>query len=391
MDELLGLVRENLSNPAFCGEAGRALAAASGEPQHIATLVDTPDGIELLGKLSNVPTSRRDALVTLVNVTAWASAQGERRLAAVVGRLDLSLTSAATADEEAREAALKLLQNATTTLSGCAACEGVVVPLLRAFAQRPPDHHDTWALFGETLRNLTAHSETTRRLLLRRSSRVLEALLPQLLVPRRERRRGVAAALKHCAIDRDAHYFLDTELGAPAYVARALADDADLAKLSPEDRAPLAAAFEGLDGGRDDQDPDLALLLLESLHCFCATRRCRRRLRALNAYFVVRDADIAFASSSKDKPQDARGVLVTADNTNADDDDDDGVLSRISRVCSEIADMLLRRDDDGGDIASLADAVVEPPARKKSTAFLKKSGFLNNNSDATPASYDEPD
>lgn len=362
MDELLGLISSHLDvldkkgnvkqAVEVCGGGASALAAASGERSHLEAIYEG-DGVEILSRLSvRWP---KDSLLALVNVTAWASEQGERTIDEVVDRMTrkgaLASARRATEDEESREAALKLLQNATTRPEACEELADSFLTMLRGFSR---SEDESWALFGGTLRNMTAHSANVRKILLKRSTNIMRALLPQLTSSSSnvERRIGIAAALKHCAKDKDEHYYLDDELHAPIVILRALADEKDIDKLRNEEKGEeVAECFTAVSVGKREEDPQVALFLLEALQCFCATRRCRRRLKSVNAYAIVRDADLAFAPGEEEEDGDdatqAKGVLVTADDSNKEEqqEEESGISSRISRVCAEIADMLLR--DDG--------------------------------------------
>lgn len=424
MDEVVALVRTHLDlldGPAstphererwrrICAEGSVALMAASGEAQHLQAVWEADAGVEVLCRLSWRQGCAAEALLALVNLTAWASESGgEARLAATVERMAsagaiAAAASAALADGAAREGAFRVLQNATTLAVGCEALAKdrpeLCVELVRAFASTCPEGAtDTWAGFGECLRNITAHSADARKLLLRRSSKILQALLPQLGRDCDARRRlGVAAALKNCAIDRDNHFYLDDECGASLVTLRALADANDVAQLDEADRSPLATAL-GTFAPVREPDPDVALLLLETLQCFSATRRCRRRLKAINAYFVIRDADLHYNCAGRDPGEDLEepsGVLLTADPSDEDDagEEDSGVVARISRVCADLADMLLR------DEPELAAEPVQnfeygngrgkrdPAVRKFGGDF--KAGFLNSTSKSKGSSQPAP-
>ena len=373
MDELVGLVRTHLelleretklrersSSDAeigrwreVCALGSTALAAASADASQLTALAMCRDAVEVLCRLSWRSACACDALTALVNVSARASDEGEAELERVAsaiassGGLGAAASAALAGDARTREAALMLLQNATTR---AVACEALVVDnvhlcleLARAFAASVRDV-DSWAGFGASLGNVTAHSVTARNLLLRKSSAILAAILPHLGAESRDRRLGVAVSLKHCAVDPSHHYYLNDELDAPVLSLRALADDESLDRLDERDRVVLRAAL-GSDVGPREPDPDVALALLEALRCFCATRRCRRRLRTLCAYAVIRDTDLAFApgdDSPDDRPAD---VIVTADDS-PEHTETPPESARISRVCADLADMLLRDDQD---------------------------------------------
>lgn len=351
----------------ICAQGAAALATASGDSYYLDMMCQLEGGVEVMCRLSLRRECAADALTALVNVAAWASVKGgEREMDRLVTRIAQHGTLRAAAsialnDEAVRRTALKLVQNATTSSVGCEALADqdpdLCVDMIRAFARsrRAFRENDLWASFGECLRNLTALSTSIRQILLRRSSRILEVLLPQLLDAdsARERRLGVAAALKHCGLDKDNHYYLDDELDATRVILRSLADDTDVAKLEQSERETLQEVLGRCD--RREADPEVALLLLETLQCFCATRRCRRRLRARSAYFVIRDADLAFAHGDAQR-DDAKGALADASNVvstgvlvvadtdddQRDADNDTAIKTRTSRVCADLADMLLR-------------------------------------------------
>ena len=120
------------------------------------------------------------------------------------------------------------------------------------------------------------------------------------------KRRGVAAALRHCCHDVSAHGVLLDDCCAPQFILFALADASDIARLENDDsmalQLPGGTAWHGApfvddasevygDAKRREPRADVSLFLLEALLCLCGTRRGRTELRRLKAYAVVRDCD----------------------------------------------------------------------------------------------------
>lgn len=322
MDELISLLRDNLS---LEGDAGVQLrkqgARALADSSHDILALDAMD-MDVLAALIRREESCDDALRALTNLLAYKHVDG--------------LEVAAEAALE-HPLALLALQNGTTRKEGCDAL--VKSPFLTRLLVNFSRPGDTWAPFGHTLRNLTAHSEDARKLVFK----TLKSLVPH-LDDRGDvaRRRGVAAAVKHCAADKDSHFWLMDELRVHVLALKSLADEDDLKR---EDDPPDYK-------GPRDPDPETSLLLLELLHCLCATRRGRRQLRSCSAYVVVRDTDYFFAPGQDDRDVEpsAKGHMVT---TAPDDDTEkDSLPARIATVCAALADMLLRDEGDSSGNSS---------------------------------------
>jgi len=200
----------------------------------------------------------------------------------------------------------------------------------------------------------------------------------------------VAAALKHCALEKDEHFYLADELGLVQLIVEALCQPDDVDRMDRGDRDTLEAFLHGkLPETRREPEPDVALLLLETLYCFCATRRIRRQLKSAGVYHVVRDLDLAFSGVSPHESassSDPQGILVTTDDGGEPAEDEDvGVVGRISRVCADLADMLLRDDETETSTSSSVacdtnfspETVPSAAAAAKKNENLFKAGFLN--------------
>ena len=389
MEEVLDVLRSHGEVTGSQGvevrrQSASLLAAMTREDGSILAL---DDGLELVCRLAAVRESRHDALVTLVNVTAWAHGEGQKTMDAVVTRIatagGLKAAAKAAVDQEFLDPALRLLQNASTVDDVCwREIKSVFEGLVKRFSRNP-----SYARLGRLLQNVTATSSEARQVLLQRSTGIFGVLLPHLQANEVDRRRGVAAALKHCAMTKEEHFYLFDQLGAGKRIVEALAHPDDVDRMESSDRD----ALEQFLGGRlpvrpRESDPDVAAFLLDTLYCFAGTRRIRRQLKQSAVYFVVRDIDIAF---SRDDPtgghdpsstgSSSPGILVTTD----DDDDDDGssLVSRVSRVCADLADMLMR--DEAPECIDNFAPVVSPERTsekpQKSGGFDGlKGGFLKN-------------
>mmetsp|Transcript_9208 Transcript_9208/g.12755 ORF Transcript_9208/g.12755 Transcript_9208/m.12755 type:complete len:368 (-) Transcript_9208:41-1144(-) len=313
----------------------------------------------------------------------------------VIKRLSLrtvaKIASQSDYDWSTRDAALRLIQNATILDIGCMALGSDLEMLLKHFVILPFAEmeaiNDRWARFGCILQNASASSLKFRSALLRRSTAIIKKLLPHLRCASTERRRGVAAILKHCALDRDEHFYLFDELGAGAHIVNALAQPDDIHRLDLQQRTTLQA-FAGDIDTRREPDSDVALLLLEALFCFCATRRIRKALKNACVYPVIRDCDYAFAGVLHEDKDDSildasNGILVTTDSTTEHsltaNDNDDTSNTRISRVCADLADMLLRDDEE--QIQTIEHTFAQPNSNTPSSLLPQ-----NSNEKAAPFS-----
>ena len=400
MEELLSVVAANLSmagedGETFRREAASALLAYSEDAQQLEVLLASKPGLAVVAALARTRAGLRDGLGALVNLMAFANASGEPAMDALVRALaspksvDAACVAAASDAFEAatRRSALMFLQNLTTRPCGAEAVarrEEAVTALTKRFARRGAAAAAAgWADgFAAILQNLSAQP-TFRSLLLRRSTKILGALLPQLLdgyldafgAASPGKRRGVAAALRHCCHDKDEHFYLLSDLHAPTFALFALADASDAARLANDDHEALALpgganwsdaalpavlreAAETLgDSKKREPDARVTLSLLEALLCLASTRRGRERLRALRAYAVVKDCDFAFAPGRDDRDDaDAGGdteVLVTTDDAPEPDEatlsEDEILRKHIARVCSDLANMLLRAEVGADD------------------------------------------
>ncbi|KAH8069041.1 DUF383-containing protein [Aureococcus anophagefferens] len=316
MEELLSVVAANLSmagedGETFRREAASALLAYSEDAQQLEFLLASKPGLAVVAALARTRAGLRDGLGALVNLMAFANASGEPAMDAL---------------------------------------------------------------------NLSAQP-TFRSLLLRRSTKILGALLPQLLdgyldaFGAASLEAARAAALRHCCHDKDEHFYLLSDLHAPTFALFALADASDAARLANDDHEALALpggadwsdaalptvlreAAETLgDSKKREPDARVTLSLLEALLCLASTRRGRERLRALRAYAVVKDCDFAFAPGRDDRDDaDAGGdteVLVTTDDAPEPDEatlsEDEILRKHIARVCSDLANMLLRAEVGADD------------------------------------------
>jgi hypothetical protein len=265
MEELLGVVAANLKmqgeeGDAFKREAASALLAYTQDAAAVEVLLDVKGGLLIAAALARTRAGARDGHAALVNVMAAANGRGEPAMDACVTALatDATVDAAcvvAAADrfeEKARETALMFLQNLTTRPAGArkvAAREAAATQLLLRFARRGASAAAAvWADgFASCLQNLSAEANF-RGLLLRRSSGILAALLPQLLDGYLEshgaaspgKRRGVASALKHCCHDKEEHHHLLRDMYVPEIILFALADAGDIARCAGADHERLA-------------------------------------------------------------------------------------------------------------------------------------------------------
>ena len=404
MEELLGVIASNLSmqgadGKTFRTEAAAALLALTQDPAQADALVGGgAEAHAVACALARTREGARDGLAALANALARANTKGERPADALAVALctpktvDAACVVAASDafDAKARENALAFLQNATVRPAGAAAVaarEEAVTALLKRFARRgAAAAQASWAdAFAACAQNLSA-AATFRTLLLRPPARILRALLPLLLDGHVEtfggaspgKRRGVAAALRHCCHDVGAHGVLLDDFCAPQFVLFALADASDIARLDAESDDGLALALPGGptwlgapfvddasqiygDGKRREPRADVTLHLLEALLCLCGTRRGRRELRKLKAYMIVRDCDYFFAPGRDDRDEKSdgpSGMLVTTDDTPdvpmESLSEEEQILRKVAKACADLAGMLLR-DEAGGEPATYDD------------------------------------
>ena len=400
MEELLSVVAANLGmagedGETFRREAASALLAYTEDAAQVEVLVASKAGLAVVCALARTRSGLCDGHGALVNAMAFANGQGEPAMDALVRALatDKSIDAACVAaardtfDEKARASALMFLQNLTTRPCGAEAVakrEAAVSALTLRFARRgAAAARAAWAdAFAAILQNLSAEP-TFRSLLLRRSSKILGALLPQLLdgyldafgAASPGKRRGVAAALRHCCHDADEHFHLINDLHAPTFALLALTDAKDCERLDNANHEALALpgganwSFEGAppvvkecaatlgDSKKREPDARVSLSLLEALLCLASTRRGREHLRKLKCYAVVKDCDVHFAPGRDDRDDPDVGgpqeVLVTADTTPEPDEstlsEEDILRKGIARVCADLASMLLRSEASGDD------------------------------------------
>ena len=406
MEEILGVIREHGKKRGANGvelrrQCAAAVAALTTEDVgNMGLLRDAKDGVELVSFLATQSESARDALATLVNLTAWAHGEGEPIMEAIVERiaeagalkeamrraLESSNSTTTTAERSVVDAALRLLQNASTRETGWSQLTGSFEALLKRFlsCEELEASDDVWARFGCCLQNATATSVDARKILLKRSTGLLKQLLGghHLSADAVDRRRGAAAAFKHCSLDKDSHFYLFDDLGMGKLIVEALAQPDDVEKMIPEDREHLISFLGRVPVTRREPDQDVALLLLEALYCFCGTRRLRKILKKAGVYDIVRDADLFYQGVEDSEPEpEHQGILVTSDFSKDEPENDD--TSRIARVCADLADMMLRDEENTStDITcdtAFAEANVDDKQQQTDDAPTfdgLKSGFL---------------
>ena len=394
MEELLGVIASNINmqgpdGKTFRTEAAKTLLALTQDASQVDALVDGGAQAHAVATaLARTREGARDGLAALANALARANAKGERPADALAVALatpktvDAACVVAASDafDPQSRENALAFLQNATVRPAGAAAVaarEEAVTALLKRFARRgAAAAQASWAdAFAACAQNLSA-AATFRTLLLRPPTRILSALLPLLLDGHVEthgaaspgKRRGVAAALRHCCHDVSAHGVLLDDCCAPQFILFALADASDIARLESDDsmalQLPGGTAWHGApfvddasevygDSKKREPRADVSLFLLEALLCLCGTRRGRTELRRLKAYAVVRDCDYHFAPGRDDRDEGDGGpseVLVTADDAPEPPPEslteEELTLKNVAKACADLAAMLLR--DEAG-------------------------------------------
>ncbi|KAH8048909.1 DUF383-containing protein [Aureococcus anophagefferens] len=360
MEELLSVVAANLSmagedGETFRREAASALLAYSEDAQQLEFLLASKPGLAVVAALARTRAGLRDGLGALVNLMAFANASGEPAMDALVRALasPKSVGAACVA--------------AAAAFGGDAPVGAHVPPepddaALRRRGRRAPRggrHRADEALraaargsgewaggFAAILQNLSAQP-TFRSLLLRRSTKILGALLPQLLdgyldafggvAGKRRRRRGA----RHCCHDKDEHFYLLSDLHAPTFALFALADASDAARLANDDHEALAAR------ARTGATP-LPAVLREAAETLGDSKK-----REPDA----RDCDFAFAPGRDDRDDaDAGGdteVLVTTDDAPEPDEatlsEDEILRKHIARVCSDLANMILRAEVGADD------------------------------------------
>ncbi|KAJ1459874.1 hypothetical protein M885DRAFT_510276 [Pelagophyceae sp. CCMP2097] len=393
--ELIFVVRRGLN---MAGDDGRqlrregaaALAGATIEKHHIETIYEADGGVELLCALAepkNEDETRSDALSALVNLTAWANERGElwedKTIKVLIDAGGLAAAAQAAIGDghpAIKVTALMLLQNVTRVAAGAdalAALADVTRRLLLAFARRAHDvDDDDWGVeFSRCLRNLTANSSEFRKVVLRRTTGVLAALLPQLVSKCHvERRRGVADALHNCVLaEKDEFFFLLEELHVAEFILFALIQGSDVAASDEASKsalqlpsgavwanerlpAELKAVVELNEPKLRESDFAVTHSLLETLLCFCSTRRGRQKLNSLSTYSIIRDTDYSFAGETAPVPGAApASVMVTVDE-HADEEPVDEESEKISAVCGELAGMLNRDEVSATTTAAANDA-----------------------------------
>ena len=324
MEELLGVIASNINmqgpdGKTFRTEAAKTLLALTQDASQVDALVDGGAQAHAVATaLARTREGARDGFAALANALARANAKGERPADALAVALatprtvDAACVVAASDafDDKSRENALAFLQNATVRPAGAAAVaarEEAVTALLKRFARRgAAAAQASWAdAFAACAQNLSA-AATFRTLLLRPPSRILSALLPLLLDGHVEthgaaspgKRRGVAAALRHCCHDVSAHGVLLDDCCAPQFILFALADASDIARLESDDSMALQ-----LPGGTAWTRRPLLLMtrprstatprngsLEPTCPCSCSRRCC---------VFVVRDGGARSCADSR--------------------------------------------------------------------------------------------
>lgn len=141
---------------------------------------------------------------------------------------------------------------------------------------------------GPVFSNLS-HSPVVRRYLTDRSKCLIQKLLPFTEFAESELRRGgIVGTLRNCCFDLDNHdWFVSSDIDVLPNLLLPLAgpeefDDEDTNKL-PIDLQYLPETKQR------ESDPDIRLMLLESLTQLCATKKVREHFREKNIYVILRE------------------------------------------------------------------------------------------------------
>lgn len=217
--------------------------------------------------------------------------------AGVVTRVfEVLLDSSQKKSDDFLNAALGVLANVTRSEAGAVAllgneCSDRPMPLLTRFLLPPPANgNDPWQHIAGILMNLT-QVEAGRKFVSKKSSKVLERLLPQLRSTNVVRRKGVAGVIKNICFDKDSAWWLLNEIEILKHLLYPLAGPEE---LDLDDRVGMDPELwlEGPDKIREP-DEQVRLTLVESILLLLATGRASREfLRKQRTYVILKMADM---------------------------------------------------------------------------------------------------
>ncbi|EZA56027.1 hypothetical protein DMN91_003275 [Ooceraea biroi] len=287
--------------------------------EHVLGVTATADGRELLLKLpeilkqlvilmqdSSVPISK-DAALALINITGDES--GTKAM------LIISEGSNSTEDKKYSlnlvEVCMRAIMDKSSTLADpcCMILSNITRPLylvdrvvalveqtdfawdtiVSAFTAK--QYNTTGAklhYLGPVFSNLSQSSHV-RRYLTDRDRSVIQRLLPFTEYPDSIiRRGGIIGTLKNCTFDTENHeWLLSPEVDLLSYLLLPLAGPEE---FDDEDNDKLPISLQYLPETKTrESDPDIRLMLLESLNQLCATKAAREILREKNTYLILRE------------------------------------------------------------------------------------------------------
>lgn len=136
--------------------------------------------------------------------------------------------------------------------------------------------------------NNISRSPRVQSCLMDKDRTIIQRLLPFMDYKDNLVKRGIIGTIKNCCFDTQRHeWLLSPEVDILSYLLQPLAGPEE---FDDEDNDKLPVCLQYLPETKErDPDPEIRLMLLETLYQLCATRGGREILREKNAYVILRE------------------------------------------------------------------------------------------------------